>query len=173
MSPREVIAQPLTADLFSPFGDVIERGTAPLPINAGMCDRHHDLAQLDFGSGRAGISLFDGQARRFPYRLDLVERHPEGSQAFIPLNGVPLLITVCPDEGGRPGTPRAFVMAPEQAINLHRGTWHGVLAPIDAQGLYAVVDHIGPALNLEEHLFKIPWIILPPAQSVAKKGSGR
>lgn len=159
---HEIVAAPLTASEFSAFGDVMDCTAESIPINAGMCQRHHDLAQLDFGSGRAGISLFNGKARRFPYMLDLVERHPEGSQAFIPMNAVPLLITVCPDENGTPGTPRAFLMQSGQAVNLHRGTWHGVLAPIGAQGLYAVVDHIGSAPNLEEHLFDHPWTILPP-----------
>ncbi|SPF78763.1 Ureidoglycolate lyase [Aliiroseovarius pelagivivens] len=159
----KITARPLTAEAFAPFGDVLElTDHDSLTINAGMCQRHHDLAQLDFGEGRAGISLFDGKARQFPYALDLVERHPLGSQAFIPMNGVPLLVTVCPDEDGSPGTPHAFVMRPDQAINLHKGTWHGVLAPIDAQGLYAVVDRIGDGTNLEEHSFAAPILIHPP-----------
>ncbi|WP_298904993.1 ureidoglycolate lyase [uncultured Aliiroseovarius sp.] len=161
----DITAQPLTADPFAPFGDVLElTDRDSLTINAGMCQRHHDLAQLDFGDGRAGISLFDGKPRQFPYELDLVERHPLGSQAFIPMNGVPLLVTVCPDEAGTPGTPRAFIMRPDQAINLHKGTWHGVLAPIGAQGLYAVVDRIGDGANLEEFSFTAPILIHPPNQ---------
>ncbi|MCK0141175.1 ureidoglycolate lyase [Aliiroseovarius sp. F20344] len=159
----DITASPLTAEAFAPFGDVLElTDRESLTINAGMCQRHHDLAQLDFGEGRAGISLFDGKARQFPYGLDLVERHPLGSQAFIPMNGVPLLVTVCPDEGGKPGTPKAFVMRPDQAINLHKGTWHGVLAPIAEQGLYAVVDRIGNGTNLEEFCFTEPVLIHPP-----------
>ena len=73
--------QPLTAAAFAPFGDVIEvAGEADKIINQGMCGRHHDLAALDFGPGRAGISLFDAKARSLPYTLDLMERHPLGSQ---------------------------------------------------------------------------------------------
>lgn len=159
----KITAQPLTADAFAPFGDVLElTNRESLTINAGQCQRHHDLAQLEFGEGRAGISLFDGKARQFPYELDLVERHPVGSQAFIPMNGVPLLVTVCPDDGGSPGTPRAFVMRPDQAINLHKGTWHGVLAPIGEQGLYAVVDRIGDGPNIEEFVFPNPVLVHPP-----------
>lgn len=166
-----LIAQPLTAMTFAPFGDVLElTDRNSLTINAGMCQRHHDLAKLDFGSGRAGISLFDGRPRSFPYALDLVERHPEGSQAFIPMNGVPLLVTVCTDKGGIPGTPHAFIMRPDQAINLHRGTWHGVLAPLDRQGLFAVIDHIGTAPNLEEHRFDTPWIIVSPHPETPVRG---
>ena len=159
----DITAQPLTTEAFAPFGDVLElTDRKSLTINAGMCQRHHDLAQLYFGDGRAGISLFDGKPRQFPYALDLVERHPLGSQAFIPMNGVPLLVTVCPDDDGTPGTPRAFVMRPDQAINLHKCTWHGVLAPIGAQGLYAVVDRIGDGTNLEEYTFPNSVLIHPP-----------
>lgn len=159
----EITASPLSAKAFAPFGDVLElTDRESLTINAGMCQRHHDLAKLEFGEGRAGISLFDGKARHFPYALDMVERHPLGSQAFVPMNGVPLLISVCADESGRPGTPHAFVMRPDQAINLHKGTWHGVLAPIGAQGLYAVVDRIGDGPNLEEFCFAEPVLIHPP-----------
>ncbi|SMR82186.1 ureidoglycolate lyase [Aliiroseovarius halocynthiae] len=160
----EITAQPLTAGAFAPFGDVLElTDRDSLTINAGMCQRHHDLAQLDFGEGRAGISLFDGKARHFPYALDMVERHPLGSQAFIPMNGVPLLVSVCPDKDGAPGTPHAFIMRPDQAVNLHKGTWHGVLAPIAAQGLYAVVDRIGGGENLEEFRFADPVLVHPPS----------
>ena len=81
-------AQPLTAEAFAPYGDVIEvSGEPDKMINAGMCGRHHDRARLDFSNGQAGISLFDAKARTFPYVVDMVERHPEGSQAFVPVSG--------------------------------------------------------------------------------------
>ncbi|SPF77499.1 ureidoglycolate lyase [Pseudoprimorskyibacter insulae] len=153
-------SQPLTAAAFAPFGDVIEvSGPPTVMINQGLCGRHTDLAKLDFADGRAGISLFDAQARALPYLLEMVERHPLGSQAFIPVSGVPFLVCVCPDEGGRPGTPLAFVTQPGQSINLHRGTWHGVLCPIGAAGQYVVVDRIGGGVNLEEHWFATPYTV--------------
>lgn len=156
-------AEPLTADAFAPFGDVIETsGAADMVINQGMCDRHHDLAKLDFGAGRAAISLFDGKPRKFPYELEMVERHPLGSQAFIPMNNVPLLVTVAEDEGGTPVNLRSFLTAPGQAVNLHRATWHGVLAPIGSQGLYAVVDRVGDGNNLQEYWFDRPITIDGP-----------
>ena len=97
---REIRAEPLTAEGFAPFGDVLELRDAPdKMINAGLCGRHHDLAALDFGpEGRAGISLFDAQPRSFPYELTLLERHPEGSQAFVPLTEHPFLVIVAPDQ---------------------------------------------------------------------------
>jgi ureidoglycolate lyase len=90
----------------------------------------------------------------------MVERHPDGSQAFLPMTQAPFLVIVAPDDGGRPGVPRAFLTAPGQGINLLRGTWHGVLTPLAAPGLFAVVDRIGEGANLEEHRFEDPWEIV-------------
>jgi ureidoglycolate lyase len=106
---------------------------------------------MDFSDGRAGISIFNAQPRTLPYTCDLLERHPDGSQAFIPMTQHPFLVIVAPDEDGSPGTPQAFITKPGQAINLHRGTWHGVLIPLHAPGLFAVVDRIGSGANLQEH----------------------
>ena len=164
MSNRTIKARPLTAGEFAPFGDVIEVASTPdQMINQGKCGRYHDLAVLDIVGGRTGISLFDAEARAFPYTLDLMERHPWGSQAFIPMTGVPFLVTVASDEGGQPANIRAFLTGPGQGINLHRSVWHGVLAPVGSQGLYAVVDRICDTPNLEEHWFDAPFIIEAPA----------
>jgi len=161
----ELTARPLTAATFAPYGDVIELSGPPdMIINQGMCGRHHDLATLDFGEARAGLSLFDGKPRQFPYTLDMVERHPLGSQAFIPMNDVPLLVTVAENNAGGPTNIRAFLATQGQAVNIHRGTWHGVLAPIGAQGLYAVVDRIGDGTNLEEHWLKATITIQAPSE---------
>ena len=153
---------PLTQESFAPYGDVIEiSGAADKLINQGLCGRHHDLAKLDFGSGRAGISIFDAQARQFPYTLDMMERHPDGSQAFVPLSGVPMLVSVADDEDGKPSTPRVFLSEPHQTINIHRNVWHGVLAPVKEAGQYIVIDRIGDTPNLEEFLFSTPYIANP------------
>ncbi|MGB0798075.1 MAG: ureidoglycolate lyase, partial [Planktomarina sp.] len=107
-----------------------------------------------------GISLFNAVPRTLPYTLDLVERHPEGSQAFLPMTEHPFLVIVAPDVDGAPGTPLAFVTQPGQGINFHIGTWHGVLTPLFAPGLFAVVDRIGATDNLQEHWFETPFTIL-------------
>jgi ureidoglycolate lyase len=156
-------AQPLTADAFAPYGDVLDASGAPDKlINEGLCARHHDRARLDFGAetappGRAGLSIFDAEPRALPYRFDLVERHPDGSQAFVPMTQHPFLVIVAPDDAGTPGTPIAFLTAPGQAINLHRGIWHGVLTPLHAPGLFAVVDRIGATPNLQEYRYAAHW----------------
>lgn len=153
-------AEPLTAEAFAPFGDVLEAvGTPDKIINQGMCGRYHDRALMEFVDGRAGISLFQAEPRAVPYDLDLVERHPEGSQAFLPMSMDPFLVIVAPDQDGIPGQPRAFLTHAGQGVNYHRGTWHGVLTPLTAPGLFAVVDRIGPGANLQEHWFDQPYQI--------------
>lgn len=160
---REVVIQPLTAQGFAPFGDVLDCAGAPDKIiNQGLCGRFHDRAQMEFGDGRAGISLFQAQPRDLPLELDLMERHPDGSQAFIPMSWHSFLVIVAPDAGGQPGQPLAFRSAPGQAINFHRGVWHGVLTPLHAPGVFAVVDRIGAGTNLQEVTFAAPYLIRDP-----------
>lgn len=151
---------PLTAAAFAPWGDVIEvRGAPDRLINQGLCGRYHDLARLDFGDGRAGLSLFDAEARHLPHVIDMVERHPEGSQAFIPVSRVPFLVIVADDADGVPVDLRAFVTGPGQSVNLLRGVWHGVLAPLEQHGQFVVIDRIGEGVNLQEHWFDNPYVI--------------
>ena len=149
---KTIVAQPLTDEAFAPFGDVLHAAGAPdKMINQGLCGRHHDRARMDFGAdGRAGISIFNAEKRTLPYTLDLVERHPDGSQAFIPMSLEPFLVIVAEDDGGKPSNIQAFITAPGQGINLLRNTWHGVLTPLSAPGLFAVIDRIGDTPNLEE-----------------------
>ena len=157
---RVVVAEPLAAAEFAPWGEVLEAKGAPdRMINQGLCGRYHDRATLVADGGRPGISLFDAEPRSLPYRLDMVERHPLGNQAFIPMTRAPFLVIVAP-EG--PGRPRAFLTAPGQGINLRPNAWHGVLTPLSAPGLFAVVDRIGPGDNLEEHWFEEPWTVVAP-----------
>ena len=158
---RTLHPEPLAHSAFAPYGDVLDcAGPPDRLINTGMCGRYHDRARLEFGDGRAGISLFDAVPRALPYAFDLVERHPYGSQAFLPMTGQPFLVIVAPDLAGTPGTPRAFVTAAGQGINLYRGTWHGVLTPLFAPGLFAVVDRIGDGDNLEEYRYDQGWRVV-------------
>jgi ureidoglycolate lyase len=160
----DILAEPLTREAFAPFGDVLEAAGSPdRLINQGLCGRFHDRARLDFGTGRAGISIFQAEPRSLPYRLEMVERHPEGSQAFLPMTEHPFLVVVAEGRDAVPGRIRAFLTAPGQGINLLRGTWHGVLTPLHAPGLFAVVDRIGEGTNLEEH-----W--LPEARMIYAAG---
>ena len=153
---KDIRARPLTAAAFAPFGDVLNCDGAPdRIINAGLCGRFHDRAQVDVGDGRVGISLFRSELRRMPYQIDLIERHPLGSQAFIPMSMDSFLVVVAGDDL----VPQAFVTTPGEGINFHRGTWHGVLTPLSGPGLFAVIDRIGDGANLEEHHFATAYRI--------------
>ena len=158
---REIAAAPLTAAAFAPFGDVIEAAGAPdRLINQGRCGRWHDLAQLDCDAeGRIGVSVFESEVAELPLTLEMVEQHPLGAQAFLPMTEHPFLVVVAPDVAGEPGEPLAFIAAPGQGVSYRAGTWHGVLAPLHAPGRFAVVDRIGPGPNLEEHWFEEPWLV--------------
>ena len=152
--------EPITTAAFAPFGDLIGTGGAPDKIiNQGLCGRYHDRARFDFSDGRAGLSLFRAEPRVLPLTLEMMERHPDGSQAFIPMSEHGFLVIVAPDAGGQPDRPRAFQTETGQAINFHRGTWHGVLTPLSEPGLFAVVDRIGGGANLEEHWFEKTYLV--------------
>lgn len=153
-------AVPLTAEALAPYGDLLEAaGTPDKLINQGKCGRYHDKARLDFSDGRAGISIFKGNIETLPMPLQMVERHPDGSQAFVPMSADPFLVVVASDDNGVPKDPKAFLTQPGQAINFHRGTWHGVLAPLSEPGLFAVIDRIGDGANLEEHWFDTSYVV--------------
>ncbi|RMD92485.1 MAG: Ureidoglycolate hydrolase [Alphaproteobacteria bacterium] len=161
MSAREILTRPLTAEAFAPFGAVIEVRGEARRINAGACLRYHALAEIDV-AGRAGISVFASRVVALPCRFDLVERHPLGSQAFIPMSDDPFLVIVAPDAGGVPGNPCAFITNGAQGVSYGRGVWHGVLTPLSGPGLFAVVDRIAPGDNLEEFRYPAPFELRAP-----------
>lgn len=145
--------RPLQAEAFAAFGDVIELANATQRIiNAGTTTRFHDLATVDVaaGGGRALINVFRAQPQPAPVRLRLMERHPLGSQAFLPLTPAPCLIVVAPDEGGRPGPLQAFVTHGWQGVNYAANVWHHPLIALDEVRDFIVVDRGGPGANLEE-----------------------
>lgn len=161
---RTLNTEPLSRDAFAPFGQVIEMdGAYHYPINAGNCERYHDLARVELGGvhPRPLISLLRSRHFLLPLELKMVERHPLGSQAFYPLSVHAFLVVVATDESGTPGTPRAFVTAPGQGINIAMNTWHGVLTPLEADADFLCVDRGGEGNNLEEYFFPSPWIIQP------------
>jgi ureidoglycolate lyase len=159
--------EPLSAEAFAPFGQVIEMdGANHYPINSGMTERYHDLARVELAGvhARPLISIFRGQPYQLPLALPLVERHPLGSQAFYPLSDTPWLVIVAEDEGGLPVRLRAFQPAPGQGVNIAINTWHGVLTPLETGADFLVVDRGGDGINLEEHHFDAPPVIQHPTR---------
>lgn len=163
---RGLTAAPLTREAFAPFGDVLDTDwNNSFPINAGMTERFHDMAKVEATGpeGKVIISIFRGKPYDFPLKLGMVERHPFGSQAFMPLSPAPFLVVVCPDEGTKgPGAPQAFLTAPGQGVNYHRNVWHAVLTPIGAPQDFLVVDRGGAGENLQEFSFDAPFEVRLP-----------
>ncbi len=156
---------PLTAAAFAPFGDVIEADASKMHlINGGTTERFHGLAETQaLGEGaRIILNIFRGQPRSFPYRVDMMERHPLGSQSFTPLSGRPYLIIVAEDEGGKPGAPKAFLAEAHQGINYRANVWHHPLMTLGMVSDFLVADRAGPGNNLEEYVYEHPFIIEEP-----------
>jgi ureidoglycolate lyase len=157
---RTIIACPLTRENFAPFGDVIDTSSdLHYPINAGKTERYHALARPEAvgPGGHVLISLAKATPYDFPLKLTMVERHPLGSQAFIPLSPSPFLVVVCRDENGAPGTPHAFLTQSGQGVNYPSNLWHGVLTPIGEPQDFVIVDRGGEGDNLEEFFFPEPY----------------
>ncbi len=153
-----MVIQPLSGESFAPFGDVVEfEGRDFFPINNGMADRYHALADVTLGDeqSRGIISLVASRRFDMPRNVDHLEYHPLGSQAFLPLDSQPFIVVVCPAaEEPELEQLQAFVTNGKQGINYHLGTWHHVLlTPYEAMR-FICVDRAGPGNNCID--FNIP-----------------
>jgi ureidoglycolate lyase len=154
--------EPLTRAAFAPFGDVIEADPQTMRlINAGTTERYHALGTAKaLGEGAEVIlNIFRGQPRAFPYAVEMMERHPLGSQSFQPLDGRPYLVVVAEDAGAKPGRPHVFLARGDQGVNYRANTWHHPLMSLDQISNFLVVDRGGPGHNLEEYFYPLPFII--------------
>lgn len=150
----KLIAEPLTAEAFAPFGDVLDaRTSASFPINAGRTQRHHNLATVETLGENAHtlINIFVSQPVTLPLELTFLERHPQGSQAFMPLHQERFIVVVAP-----PGDiidkadVRAFVTDGRQGVNYRAGTWHAIQSVLEREGEFLVVDRGGDGNNCDE-----------------------
>lgn len=157
--------RPLTQQAFAPFGSVIEADPASMRhINGGSTERYHALAEAEAAGedARVIINIFRASPRAFPYAVDMMERHPFGSQSFSPIDDRPWLVVVAEDEGGRPGRPQVFRAGGRQGVNYRRNVWHHPLIAIGAVSDFLVVDRLGGGVNLEEFFLDMPFIIEQP-----------
>jgi ureidoglycolate lyase len=148
----------LRGTTFHPFGEVISvvEARQPFIINDGYAQRYHDLARIDVASanGFPIISIFRSQPRQFPFRLNKLERHPLGSQAFFPLGSQPFLVVVAlGDDQPDVTSIRCFIAKPGQGVNYARGVWHHPLIALGAESDFLVVDREGAEsdANCEEY----------------------
>jgi len=149
---RMLQPQPLTREAFRPFGEVIAmEDAAHYTINQGFTERFNDLCEVDVAreGGLTNVSLFLAQPRPEPVAIRLMERHPLGSQAFIPLQDRPWLVLVAADVHDL-ASYRAFTATGRQGINYARNVWHHPLLVLDADSRFLIIDRKGPGSNLEE-----------------------
>jgi ureidoglycolate lyase len=150
---RELTPEPLTAEAFAPFGRVIEASDAAenLDINQGHAIRYDRLAELDVADegGAGAISLFRARPLAEPV-LRVFERHPLGSQTFMPLSGRPYLVAVAPAGDFDPARIRLFRAEGHQGVHYRKGTWHHFLLVLEPDTDFLVIDRAGPGANCEE-----------------------
>lgn len=149
---RSLVAEPLTREAFAPFGDVIDTdGAESFPINQGRTERFHALSRVELSGAtdRGILSIFRGQPLT-PLEIALMERHPLGSQSFIPMNNVDFLAVVAPPGDFDEAAVRVFLVKGHQGVTYHAGTWHAPLLPLTADADYLVVDRQGLGQNCDE-----------------------
>jgi len=134
--PSAVRVQPLTAEAFAPFGEVIRLGDEARRVRAqGAFERRPEAAEP-----RLWVATLL-RAVTLPLAVTTMERHPLSAQTFIPLNGRPYLVVVCgaaADGAPDPSTLRAFEAAPDQGVTYAMGVWHHGLAALDAPARFVV-----------------------------------
>ncbi len=148
-------AEPLTGGRFAPYGEVIETARdVSGAMNAARFERFDDLCNIELiNDGQIAVSIARCRTpTTLPLRLDLIERHPLGSQAFIPLSPCKMVIVVAPpEESVDAGDLCAFVSNGRQGINYRRGTWHMPLISFTAGQEYLIIDRGGNEPNCDEH----------------------
>lgn len=148
--------EPLMAAAFAPFGKVIEADPATaIEINSGFTTRFNALAQTEVGEGDTILSIFRGRPR--PLEIDMLERHPLGSQAFMPLGRQKWLSVVA--ETPDPTACRAFICEGHQGVQYNAGTWHFPLLVLGAEQDFLIVDRAGAGDNLDEEFFDMPIMV--------------
>ncbi len=154
---------PLTRERFAPYGDVIETSVDRLvAMNAARFERFDNQCAIEAVDGQVEISIVRCRlATLLPYRFDMVERHPHGSQAFVPLTPYRFMVVVAPAEEDVVAEDlRAFITNGRQGINYHRGTWHMPLIAFDAGQEFLVIDRSGKSPNCDEHSLEEPVTLL-------------
>ena len=143
--------KPITKENFSKFGDMITTNDIkPLEINNGYAKRFDGIANVDTSkdNGETIISIFSALKRSFPMKIDMMEKHPLGSQAFVPMKETTFLVFVAP-KGNKPDLNKieAFIVPPGIGVNYNPGTWHFPLISTENMN-FLVIDRKGSGDNL-------------------------
>ena len=151
MTDRIITPIPITKENFAKYGDMIStKDIKPLEINNGYAKRYDGIANLNTSSdnGETTISIFSALKRNFPMKIDMMEKHPLGSQAFIPMKETTFLVFVAPKEEKLDlNKIEAFIIPPGVGVNYKPGTWHFPLISTEDMN-FLVVDRKGSGDNL-------------------------
>ena len=166
---KQLDIQPLAKANFAPFGTVIETdGATEIGINQGTTIRFDAMAGVDVaaGDGTPIISLFRGTRRPGPIEIHLLERHPLGSQAFMPLSQHDWLVVVAhgntADDAPDFSTLACFRASGEQGVSYDRGVWHHPLLVLQLAQDFLVIDRQGEGHNLDEVWHDGPAALINP-----------
>ena len=156
--------EPLSQAAFAPFGDVLDtnRDDHPTyPINDGFTQRHHGLSTVDVTGGEVILSIFETTSFGLPLTIRMLERHPFGSQSFIPIGETAhagfFVVVAEGKEEPDPTSLRAFEVLPGQGVNFAAGVWHHPNIVRSGMQKFLVVDRAEPSTNLEEFFFPENW----------------
>ena len=148
---------------FNPYGDLISSDDIDyIDINAGYAKRFDNLANIETlnGGGKTIVSIFSALKRTFPMKIDMMEKHPLGSQAFIPMKETTFLSFVAPPgESPEISKIQSFIVPPKTGINYKPGIWHFPLISTEDTN-FLVIDRKGNGNNLIIHKFEKEKIIL-------------
>ena len=151
MTEKIITPIPITRENFAKYGDMIStKDIKPLEINNGYAKRYDGIANLNTSNdnGETTISIFSALKRSFPMKIDMMEKHPLGSQAFIPMKETTFLVFVAP-KGEKPSLDKveAFIVPPGIGVNYNPGIWHFPLISTEDMN-FLVVDRKGLGDNL-------------------------
>ena len=151
--------KPLSQAAFAPFGQVLQTdGADHFPINEGTTTRFHNLGTPELDpDGTAIFSIFRGTRRPFPFAVTMMERHPLGSQAFMPLSNHDWLIVVA--ERPDAASLQCFRASGDQGVQYAANVWHHPLLVLQEIQDFFIVDRDGPGINLEEIQLDTPAAI--------------
>ena len=162
----ETVIKPIkiTRKNFTEFGDLISSSESinPIDINAGYAKRFDNLANINTSKdgGKTIVSIFSALKRNFPMKIDMMEKHPLGSQAFIPMNETTFLCFVAPPgESPEIDKIQSFIIPPKTGINYKPGIWHFPLISTEDTD-FVVIDRKGNSENLVIHKFDKEKVVL-------------
>ena len=151
MTEKIIEPIPITKENFAKYGDMIStKDIEPLEINNGYAKRYDGIAKLNTSkdNGETTISIFSALKRSFPMKIDMMEKHPLGSQAFIPMKETTFLVFVAPREEKLDlNKIEAFIIPPGIGVNYNPGNWHFPLISTEDMN-FLVVDRKGSGENL-------------------------